>query len=432
MHNKILYVLNRISKGDMKQGQTAGFEYMGQLKLSHCTEYKYRFPRGFGFPDVEGQVDAISATCGKIIELKNLLGGVIVRVVMTDFPLKIPFNADHLKTDKFLIGYDRNLQPVYHSTKINPHLLIAGQAGYGKTVQLKSVLLQMIIQKYDVRIVDMKGFSFDIFAPDVTEIARNLEEAKKLLKRAYDEMQQRQNDAIMYGVDYLKDLPHVAVIVDEGAQIAPKEYNPGILRKVASECDEYCAKISQLGREMKVSLIYATQRPDMNVINRQVKANMETSIAFRTKTVEDSKIILGVAGAEKLPIQTPGRCIYGSTEDITLQVPYISDYKSLLLSHRTEIIDAGSSQRKHTNGPKAFTDGEFTTNGDDVPRLQLTDKEGFEGHDYLRAGEINRREASRQHGKSVEVNERGKGVNEGHTETRPLTDAEAEALLGDW
>ena len=66
-------------------------------------------------------------------------------------------------------------------------------------------------------------------------------------------------------------------------------------------------QLARKGRAAGISLLVATQHPTTDVLDTQVKANLPTAIAFRTKSGSDSRVILDRNGAEELPV--PGRAL---------------------------------------------------------------------------------------------------------------------------
>lgn len=322
---RIQLILNKLVSSDIKSKSSKGFQHVRSRRVSCGTEHAFRLPIGMDFKKLLRSTGALSANLGTPVELENRYGVVVVRVIERDFPKEMPFQREHLRGDALLIGYNRFWEPIYHP--LNVHLLVAGASGAGKTDFLRLALLQLVCQKYAVKIVDMKGFSFFPFErlPDVA-VASNMLDAARVLGAAYNEMVRREELIKKYRDRSLTTVfQPLTVIIDEAAQIAPEQTNDKEMKEVAKFCDEMCARISQKGREPKVFLIYCTQRPDRKVINPQVKANVEASIAFRTKTVSNSMIILDRPGAETIPVGAPGRCIYAGAQDYLLQVPYIGD-----------------------------------------------------------------------------------------------------------
>lgn len=79
-------------------------------------------------------------------------------------------------------------------------------------------------------------------------------------------------------------------------------------------------RLAQMGRAAGIHVVLATQSPRVDVITGLIKANFPTRIALTTASAGDSKIILDVAGAEKLGGK--GDMLYrfpGNKGDVRLQ-----------------------------------------------------------------------------------------------------------------
>ena len=60
-------------------------------------------------------------------------------------------------------------------------------------------------------------------------------------------------------------------------------------------------RLAQLGRAANIHLIVATQRPTRDIINGQIKVNIDSRVALRCPTPQDSRNIIDRKGAETLP-----------------------------------------------------------------------------------------------------------------------------------
>ena len=126
---------------------------------------------------------------------------------------------------------------------------------------------------------------------------------KEALTPIMSEIAQRQTLFKQLGVSSLKEynarsratLPYLVFVIDEAAFI-PREAEALIVELVA-RCGAY-----------GVHPIIATQRPDAEIMNGLLRANLSTRIALPVASPGDSKVILGQLGAEKLPKQ-PGRLL---------------------------------------------------------------------------------------------------------------------------
>ena len=85
---------------------------------------------------------------------------------------------------------------------------------------------------------------------------------------------------------------HVYIVVDEFADLMTtqkRQTMPNIIR------------LAQLGRAANVHLILATQRPTKDIVNGQIKVNMDSRVGLRCPTAQDSRNIINIKGAETLP-----------------------------------------------------------------------------------------------------------------------------------
>jgi S-DNA-T family DNA segregation ATPase FtsK/SpoIIIE len=112
-------------------------------------------------------------------------------------------------------------------------------------------------------------------------------------------------------------LPYIVAVIDELADlmmIAPAEIENAIRR------------LAQLSRAVGIHLVFATQRPSVDVITGVIKANFPTRVAFQVASRVDSRTVIDTMGADKL-IGT-GDCLFlppGSGRLVRAQATYLSD-----------------------------------------------------------------------------------------------------------
>lgn len=334
----------------------------------------FEVPYGYSADDMYTQVDALSAACGAIVEVKNRAGVVVISVYPQDFAHPIDFSDWMLsegKKTEILLGLSRDNQPVLHDLKT--HLGIGGMPGYGKTDLLRFILWVLIHKhkrsELEIHLIDFKGFSFMPFLDTgfITQEAYDLLTAFEVLKEDVKELHQRARDVRSARTrDKIRGLKRIVIVVDEAASISPNGYK-GKQRELATLVEEACSEIARLGRELRFHVIYCTQRPDAEYVNPQIKMAMESFVGFRTATESNSRVIIDRGGLEKLPLGIAGRAIY-STDGRIFQVPFVGDDKAWekALSPYKEVQrdKTRADKKQHPKTPDNSSDDFNDTGGD--------------------------------------------------------------------
>lgn len=211
--------------------------------------------------------------------------------------MEYPYNLSQHET---IVKLGRNL---IHDFKKFPHIIIAGHTGYGKTNLIKVILEQL---KGDIYLIDLKG------GEDYERIsAGEVSEAREILEEIVINLKEKRKR-------------HIYVIVDEAGELLIPSYMTKKQGIDYLKCQEYLSEIARLGRSQKVHLIYCTQYPTADILNRQIKSNAETRIIFRLPTVIQSRVALDENGAEELPAGMKGLCIYKNDTMRIEQTYYIN------------------------------------------------------------------------------------------------------------
>lgn len=216
--------------------------------------------------------------------------------------------------------------------KSNPHSVVTGVTGGGKSVCVKSMIVSLMknykpseieFHFIDFKIVEMSLFKrcTDYVKSYVTEI----EEAKELLADLMEECKRRYS---------LFDELEVTNIYDYN-RLVPKEKR---LKKQIIVIEEFVEftqdrkkiamallkRFSSLSRASGQYLILTGQRFDNTVIDLVLRNNLSNRIVFQMSDEANSKLLLGVSGAEKINVK--GRCYVKVNADLKeCQSYYISD-----------------------------------------------------------------------------------------------------------
>ncbi len=239
-----------------------------------------------------------------------------------------------------------------------PHLLIAGATGAGKSSAINSIITALLFKATpeDIRLilVDPKRVElgqYNSLPHLLTEVVVNPKKAAGALAWAVKEMERRydllaelgmrditsyhsaikngefyENDSLASSVaneaegneltendmdelgesnidqsqpavspeankNRLENLPYIVIIVDELNDL---------MMVAARDVEESICRIAQMARAVGIHLVIATQRPSVDVITGVIKANIPSRLAFSVSSLQDSRVILDQAGAERL------------------------------------------------------------------------------------------------------------------------------------
>ena len=177
-----------------------------------------------------------------------------------------------------------------------PHILVAGATGSGKSVLINSMLYTLLTyqpSEKKIMLIDPKRVELSAYkrVPHCVGYAHDNADILALLRRAVEEMEHRYEVMEKQGIKKW-DGGDLYIVIDEFADLMTtqkRETLPALCR------------IAQLGRAAGIHLILATQRPTRDIINGQIKVNIDSRVALRCPTKQDSRNIINTGGAELLP-----------------------------------------------------------------------------------------------------------------------------------
>lgn len=183
---------------------------------------------------------------------------------------------------------------IYYDMVQQPHLMIAGATGSGKSVLVNQLLNTLLSYSTPgLIIIDCKGVELSEYRGYKSTLcyADSPAQAVKALGYAIDIMQDRYRQIQAAGIKKWTGAD-IYIIIDEFADLmttSKKAVQPLIQR------------LAQLGRAAKIHIILCTQCPLRDIIPTAIKCNFDSRIALRTATAQDSRNIIGIPGAESLP-----------------------------------------------------------------------------------------------------------------------------------
>lgn len=181
-----------------------------------------------------------------------------------------------------------------------PHLLVAGATGSGKSVVINALIYTALFQHPTDQsggaqfiLIDPKRVELSQYKslPHTVEYASEPDTMRQALYHAIQICEARyasmQKDGRRYwgGGD-------LYVIVDEFADLMTTQKR--LILPVVQ-------RLAQIGRAAQVHIILATQTPISKVLPTEVKCNFDARLALRTRSAQDSRNITGFKGCESLP-----------------------------------------------------------------------------------------------------------------------------------
>ena len=204
------------------------------------------------------------------------------------------------------VGYAADGEHAVFDLAQQPHLLVAGASGSGKSCFIRTLVLSLLASPQAPRtrfvLIDPKRVELAAFSaiphlarPPVTgteDAAEVLETVALEMERRYELLQHSRARSIAeYNGRARNAMSYVVVIIDEAADL--------LLSGRKAVLDPL-VRLSQKARAVGIHLVLGTQRPSADVVTGLLKANIPARVAFKTAGKTDSRIVLESDGAEAL------------------------------------------------------------------------------------------------------------------------------------
>src|SRR5215472_484551 len=218
------------------------------------------------------------------------------------------------------LGKDIAGRPVWADLAAMPHLLIAGATGTGKSVLIHAMLASILINPKMLELSVYEGIPH-LLVPVVMEVEKaaaalvwamgEVEARYRLMREvgvrnidSYNQLiQSRQlmrgatpaasvgNSEQECATPKHRRLPRIVIVIDELADL---------LLSHGKQVERDITRLAQQARAAGIHLLFATQRPSVDVVTGLLKANLPARISFQVSSRVDSRTILDAIGAERL------------------------------------------------------------------------------------------------------------------------------------
>lgn len=269
------------------------------------------------------------------------------------------------------LGKDASGDALLADLARNPHTLIAGATGSGKSVCINTIIMSLLLTQrpdhvklilIDPKAVEMSSFKDlpHLMCPIITDMNKaaavlewavsKMEERYELLsevgarnissfnKMTPEEIHQRLGcETEEDKARVMTHMPYMVIIIDELADL---------MMTAAKEVEHHIIRLAQKSRAIGIHLVVATQSPRVNVVTGLIKANMPCRLSFRVSSKQESRIVLDQNGAETL--LGKGDMLYlrpGTAKLIRAQGTLVDDDEvSAIVNHLNTVAKPNFSQ----------------------------------------------------------------------------------------
>jgi DNA segregation ATPase FtsK/SpoIIIE, S-DNA-T family len=294
-------------------------QVVGTVAGPHVTRYELRLAPGIKMAKVANLKDdlAYALAAPDVRILAPIPGKQAVGVEVPNSVRKMVHLGDVLQEPPsgwspltVWLGKDIGGKAIGTDLAKQPHILIAGTTGSGKSgcvnALLSAILLRATPNEVRLVLVDPKQVELNYYESIphlLTPVVTSPRLAANVLQNLIREMEQRYTHMAPLRARNIIELnkirqkmgepplPYILCVIDELADlmmVAPTEVEDAIIR------------LAQKARAVGIHLVLATQRPSADVITGLIKANVPARIAFAVSSQVDSRVILDSGGAESL------------------------------------------------------------------------------------------------------------------------------------
>ncbi|WP_338631845.1 FtsK/SpoIIIE domain-containing protein [Clostridium baratii] len=314
----------------IKQDKESGFnEYSFQSLIPYETWEKRR-------KDIETVMNI------SIFEIKQGMDKqtVIIHAIAGNTEIKkmLEWQDDYIKEEGQITLGRNAIREIGFDLNKTPHVLAAGETGSGKSVILRCIFWQMLMQGADVIMIDFKGgLEFGKKYESVGEVVTKVDRAKEVFDWLVEENERRMKILRDLDCKNIKEynathkenqFKRIGVFIDEMAELMDSKGADKETVEILKQIEGKASTLARLSRATGINLILGLQRPDAKVLPGQIKNNIPVRICGRFADGPASEIVLNNTRATKLE-DIKGRFLFKVGADtLEFQSYYFDDNKN--------------------------------------------------------------------------------------------------------
>ncbi|MDH6603727.1 S-DNA-T family DNA segregation ATPase FtsK/SpoIIIE [Bacilli bacterium PM5-9] len=293
---------------------------------------------GFNIMDFEKSREKIESILGvKILKIEYTQGQKII--IVYGIPLNISesqkimyWKDDYLNCDDFTLCIGENpLEEITLNLNEIPHILLGGASGSGKTELLKLILMQCLRKQAKIIISDFKsGIDFSSDWQSKCDVITSKENLLIVLNDLAEELEKRKQLLREVNVSNISEynskeanLQRIIFACDEIAELLDKTGVSKEEKEIIIQIENKLSLFARQGRAFGIHLVLATQRPDSNILNGQIRSNIGYRLCGRADSILSSIIIDNTKASELIPSNAQG--LFINQDNIVFQAYYFED-----------------------------------------------------------------------------------------------------------
>ena len=295
------------------------------------TKYKYRKNSNITIMEFEANGLARESWERKQSSLETVLNLNIVKVVegkskrrillhtvpaRSSLPSRLQWKDEYLSNESFVLVLGESLMgQVTIDIRTTPHTLLGGGTGSGKSVLLKSLVMQCVKKEATVYIADFKGgVDFPAVWKERCCFITSESDLQNALATIIEELERRRGLFVSvqcsnideYNQTTANILPRIILACDEVAELLDKNGLSKEQKERVAKIESALSFLARQGRAFGIHLILATQRPDATILTGQIKSNIGNRICGRADSILSQIILDTTIAADKIPKDEQG------------------------------------------------------------------------------------------------------------------------------